>query len=281
MLELTIRNNQLFKNDALNKLTAEMEAAASGMIQNVKIVCVNLAKIEEGKLYKDDGFKSLEEYANTIQLNKSLAHKMAKAGKIYCNPELILLQDMDWSKAALLASEDEDKVKKAVEAGELRADMTQAAVKEWKSSEGKQAKEKVLKMYNYTGTLTELTGKTSHIEVGPTTEADFIDGFFPNMKVDTKILKVAAEGKIPVVRFMTLSESGDYAVYVREEVKPNKKPAKKSEKDMTIEELREQIAKYKALAEAIEAEKAQEAPEATEAPEAKKPRKPRAKKEEE
>lgn len=76
-----------FKNDALNKATSEIaklfsKAADTANSFNRELACI-LDRVQSNGLYKDDGFKSLAEYAEAIGLKKSNAHALASAGHIY------------------------------------------------------------------------------------------------------------------------------------------------------------------------------------------------------
>ena len=115
-----------------------------------KDICTELWKVEERKLYTADGFKSLREYAERIGIDKSLAHKMADAGKLICsaNPAIARLAGaMDYSKAAMLASVDTTELEAAINAGEVKPEMTSKEVSDWKR--GKNKGVKVIKNRRY------------------------------------------------------------------------------------------------------------------------------------
>lgn len=146
--EITIRTNNAFKSKDLTKATLGLADCFNSANKAYKDACVILAKVEANKSYKDDGFGSLAEYAELIGLNKSAAHKMENAGRLILSDNPVIRDfaaKADYSKLAMLQSEDEDEVAEAIEKGELTADSTAANVKAWKASRPvKDGKEKVL-----------------------------------------------------------------------------------------------------------------------------------------
>ena len=157
----------VFKSEELNKATATIfdavnryNATAS---ETRKAVAIELYHIEKGKLYKDDGHKSLADYAATIGLDKSLAHKLENAGRMLDSDNETIRNyaaTADYSKLAILASADEKEVQTAIESGEINADTTQAQVKEWKASK-KPAKSTVLPNYELDFTVYSKKGMES------------------------------------------------------------------------------------------------------------------------
>lgn len=146
---IIIRSNGQFKSKALNTATAGLAKAFSNIENGRKDACAILARVERNKSYTDDGFKSLAEYAETIGLNKSLAHKMENAGRLLISENETVksfAKDADFSKLAILSSAGEDAIQAAIDSGDLHAGMTQKDVKELKASmDAKNAKkDKVL-----------------------------------------------------------------------------------------------------------------------------------------
>lgn len=124
-----------FKSEALTESTERIAAAYDRGEAAYKDICSELWKVEERKLYETDGFKSLREYAERIGIDKSLAHKMADAGKLLCSTNQAvaeLASAMDYSKVAMLASVDASELEAAIKAGEVKPDMTSKEVTEWK-----------------------------------------------------------------------------------------------------------------------------------------------------
>lgn len=132
-----IRTDLTFKNAKLNEATRTLATIYARQEKDKKDVCVLLYNLEKDKAYKEDGFKSLAEFAEKIGLDKSLAHKYENAGRLYANENKEIrefAEKTDYSKLAILASADPVKVNKAITDGTLKSDMTQEGVKAWKES---------------------------------------------------------------------------------------------------------------------------------------------------
>lgn len=132
-----IRTDLTFKNAKLNEATRTLATIYARQERDKKDVCVLLYNLEKDKAYKEDGFKSLAEFAEKIGLDKSLAHKYENAGRLYANENKEIrefAEKTDYSKLAILASADPVKVNKAITDGTLKSDMTQEGVKAWKES---------------------------------------------------------------------------------------------------------------------------------------------------
>lgn len=130
-----------FKNKSLNESTAIIYSAANAYNKTAtetrKVIAKALAVVEAGKLYKDDGLKSLAEYAERIGLDKSLAHKLENAGRLLRSKDETIrkfAETADYSKLAIMSSADADEVKKAIESGTIKPESTAAEVKEWKAA---------------------------------------------------------------------------------------------------------------------------------------------------
>ena len=152
---ITIKTNlPVFKSKKLNEATSTIYKAVNAFnkssILTRRTISATLALIEKDKTYRDDGFKSLAEYAETIGLDKSLAHKLENAGRLIMSENPIVRDfaaKADYSKLAILASADESEVAKAIESGDITETTTQAEVKEWKAKKGSTSKPKVLPNY--------------------------------------------------------------------------------------------------------------------------------------
>ena len=185
---IIIRSNNQFKSKALNTATAGLAKAFKNIESGRKDACAILAKIERNNSYKEDGFKSLAEYAETIGINKSLAHKMENAGRMLISEDETIktfANNTDFSKLAILSSADEKEVKKAIENGSLTSESTQAEVKEIKANMKTEGKDKVLSKYKVKGEIgnTEITYDEIEVEMIPELEGlvkvgtfDFVTG---------------------------------------------------------------------------------------------------------
>lgn len=216
----------VFKSKALNAATKTIfdavnryNATAS---ETRKAVAIELYHIEKGKLYKDDGHKSLAEYAATIGLDKSLAHKLENAGRMLDSDNETIRNyaaTADYSKLAILASADEKEVAEAITAGDISSDSTQAQVKEWKAAR-KAPKTTVLSSYELDFTVYSKSGmETVHYDSKLIEDVEEFDGCSWG-----KVKR--ADGTVTVVG---IREDGAMVRIIRQEkVKPEKKDRPRS-----------------------------------------------------
>ncbi len=129
-----------------------------------------LDRIQSTKLYEKDNFKSLAEYAETIGLNKSNAHALAAAGRIYNDKKAPQnLKDMSPSKLATLSAAikaDKDTVYTDAENGAFTG-KTQSELKTYASERAaSKQSSKVVKTYKcfdiYTGEQVNGTGESAN-----------------------------------------------------------------------------------------------------------------------
>lgn len=211
----------VFKSEALNKATATIFDAVNRYnttaSETRKAVAVELYHIEKDKLYKDDGHKSLAEYAATIGLDKSLAHKLENAGRMLDSDNDTIRNyaaTADYSKLAILASADEKDVEDAISSGEITADSTQAQVKDWKASK-KAPKTTVLSNYELDFTVYSKSGmETVHYDSTILEDVEEFAGCSWG-KVKT------ADGSVVVVGIR--SDGSMLRIIKQEKVKPPKK----------------------------------------------------------
>ena len=181
-----------FKSKELNKATQVIFDAVNVFnttaSETRKVVAVQLSRIENGKLYKDDGCKSLAEYGERIGLDKSLTHKLENAGRLLDSKTAQvknLASDMDYSKLSILASVDEKELAAAVDKGEIKPTMSQREVKDWKDAHlAKTAKPKVLAQYEVNLRLPK--GDSKHYDAVALEAVEELDGLqkVGNVKFD-------------------------------------------------------------------------------------------------
>lgn len=146
-------NELTFKHPGLVRATKGLAKCFTAETQSRKEACKILATVERDKLYKEDGFKSLAEYAARIGLDKSLAHKMENAGRAFLSENEAVrkfAEQADYSKLSLLASEKEEDVAEAITKGELTANSSSADVKAWKQAK-RPSKPQTVKKYHIRG----------------------------------------------------------------------------------------------------------------------------------
>lgn len=156
MNEITIRTERTFQAKELNDAVKGLSKAFQNIENNRKDACLIMWRLENGKKYEKDGFKSLFEFAETIGIDKSTAHKMADAGRVYDSKVPAIAQFADkagYTIAANVASMLKDgnqakKLEEAINDKSLNEDMTVEKVKAWKATAIAQNKpEKVLPKY--------------------------------------------------------------------------------------------------------------------------------------
>lgn len=168
--EIIIRTNNTFKSADLNNAVKSFDKFFSGISKNWRDACILMHRLADGKKYEADGFKSIAEFAETIGIEKSTAHKMADAGMVYDSKVPAIAQFADkagYTKAAKVASIVKDgkaeDLAKAIEDGEISADDTVSELTSWKATKTAQAKgEKVLQKFEVWGVYG--TGDTFHYD---------------------------------------------------------------------------------------------------------------------
>jgi len=153
-----------FKNAKLNEISAKiaeqsdnMNALYSEAKERAEAINKALAplfgELLSSKCYKDDGFKSVADYAEqTFNMSKSMAYMLARVGKEYHNEggELTAkaVETLSTSKLAELTGVDRVAVAKAIDSGELTADSSLAECREFAAKHKKPGKEKLVPTFN-------------------------------------------------------------------------------------------------------------------------------------
>ena len=77
-----------FKNAELNKFSESIaKIAIDSVNRNIELAKI-LGRITESKCYKEDGFKSAADYANTtFGINKDFAYQLARVGNKFFNSD--------------------------------------------------------------------------------------------------------------------------------------------------------------------------------------------------
>ncbi len=230
--EIIIRTNNTFKSKDLTKATLGLANCFNSANKAYKDACVILAKVEEKKSYKDDGFSSLAEYAELIGLNKSAAHKMENAGRLILSDNPVIRDfaaKADYSKLAMLQSEDVDDVAEAIEKGELSAESTAANVKAWKASRPvKEGKEKVVPTFHIVGGA--FTKATAVAETAGIVKIDVTVGIANPAEwareYDSTAIVSTTKDPDGITHYMALTADGSMFNYTAERVKAEKKSKK-------------------------------------------------------
>lgn len=247
MEAITIKQ-QAFKSKELNTATSALAKALTQSSKSYNEACKILARVEAHKAYKEDGFNSLAEYAEKIGLAKSTAHKMENAGRMMISENPVIAEfatKADWSKLAMLSSEDEKKVEEAIKSGEITEATTSEQVNNWKKKQSAEnAGAKVLP--NYDVDITFGNGDSLHIDNTAIEAIEQLDGF-------VKIGVYKEENK-PNVTIMYNPKTGGMCRYTAERVKKvaPKKPQVLNVKNFTNEMLEQLMAEYNRRKEAGE-----------------------------
>ena len=123
-----------FKNKKLNEVSIKIAKLGDEMAKKNVELAKLLGEVKKGELYKDDGFKSVAEYADTtFGIQKSLAYQLAKVG------ERFYLTESETAKrvaamlppsnlAELVNMKDED-IQKAMDSAEITPTTTQKTLR--------------------------------------------------------------------------------------------------------------------------------------------------------
>lgn len=236
MNEIIIRTEGHFKSNDLNNAVKSFDKFFSGINKNWRDACILMHRLADGKKYEEDGFKSIADFAETIGIEKSTAHKMADAGMVYDSKNPTVAQfasDAGYTKASKVASivkeGKEADLAKAIEGGEISASDSVAEIASWKVTKQLQSKaEKVLPKFEVFGV--HGNGNQFHYDA---IELENVEELAKAIKAGVVEL---AEIKWTVY---VNSETGDMLRIRTEKIKKEAKPAKtaKGAKDMTKEEL--------------------------------------------
>lgn len=249
---MVIRTDRVFQEKALNDAVKGLAKAYTNIEKNKKDACLILWRLEDGKKYEADGFKSLEDFAQTIGIEKSTAHRMADAGRVYDSkiPEIAqFASEAGYTSAAKLASmvkneEQEKTLAKSIKDGEITPDMTVDKISAWKAdaTSGK-GKDKILPKYKVSGFMYLEKGMMSieyesiEIELIPEIEGFCKVGTYEGEKGIDK------DGNVVYEKWNVYAspKTAEIVAFTTEKVKKEKKAEVKVKniKDYSLEELEE------------------------------------------
>lgn len=114
-----------------NKIRNLYTQIGAGLRTGVREIAVILGEIKEQKLYVDDGFKSVAEYAeDAFGLKQSAAYGLATAGILYNSDKIPApVKDLSPYTLAHLSTLSEDEIVQAYESGDITVNSTQADVR--------------------------------------------------------------------------------------------------------------------------------------------------------
>lgn len=160
-----------FKNAKLNELSAkiaEQSAAMNALYTEAKdrAEAINKAlapifgELLKSKCYKDDGFKSVADFAEqTFGMGKSMAYMLARVGEQFYNDDneytKTARETLSTSKLAEFTGVDRVAIAKAIDDGKLTKDTSLADCREFAAAHKKPGKERVLPTF----TVAEMISK--------------------------------------------------------------------------------------------------------------------------
>ncbi len=153
-----------FKNAKLNEISAKIavEAANMNSVYNAakegaeavnKALAPLFGELLSTKCFKDDGFKSVAEYAEqTFGMSKSMAYMLARVGEQFFNTDNEYTrkarETLSTSKLNELTGTDRVAIAKAIDEGELSADTPLTSCREFAAAHKKPGKEKVIPTFS-------------------------------------------------------------------------------------------------------------------------------------
>lgn len=133
----SIQTSFSFKNAELNKFSASIaKLAVDNVKRNVELSKI-LGRILKTECYKEDGFKSVSDYAfQTFGIDKAMAYQLANVGNRFFNVDsetsnhVVELLNGKTSNLAEIAKLNDDELKVAIEDGKITKDSTQKELRE-------------------------------------------------------------------------------------------------------------------------------------------------------
>ena len=123
-----------FKNKKLNEVSIKIAKLGDEMAKKNVELAKLLGEVKKGELYKEDGFKSVAEYADsTFGIQKSLAYQLAKVGERFYLSESATAKAVSAmlppSNLAELVNMKDEEIQKAVDAKEITPTTTQKTLR--------------------------------------------------------------------------------------------------------------------------------------------------------
>ena len=235
-----------FKNAKLNEISAKIaeQSAAMNSVYNAakegaeavnKALAPLFGELLKTKCFKDDGFKSVADYAEkTFGMSKSMAYMLARVGEQFYSDNsdcaVKARETLSTSKLAELTNTDRVAIAKAIDAGDLSGDSSLIACRDFATAHKKPGKEKVLPAF----TVFAMTDKSVPVDENVTKEemyeaiayklaqnayvADPAEVFFATVKLDGDKASAAQH-------FIAYTAGGFARMY---EYRPYVKPENKS-----------------------------------------------------
>ncbi len=123
-----------FKNKKLNEVSLKIAKLGDEMAKKNVELAKLLGEVKKGELYKEDGFKSVADYADsTFHIAKSLAYQLAKVGERFYLSESTTAKTvaamLPASNLAELVNMKDEEIQKAIDEKEITPTTTQKTLR--------------------------------------------------------------------------------------------------------------------------------------------------------
>lgn len=235
-----------FKNAKLNEISAKIaeQSAAMNNVYNVakegaeavnKALAPLFGELLKTKCFKDDGFKSVADYAEqTFGMSKSMAYMLARVGEQFYSDNsdctVKARETLSTSKLAELTNTDRIAIAKAIDSGELSSDSSLIACRDFATAHKKPGKEKVVptfSLYAMSGDKKNLFAENVIKDELPALAAEYSGlPFYTSIKIDGDKPSAAQH-------FIMFSATGVCAMFEYRPYVSKKSTTKSKGKDIT------------------------------------------------
>lgn len=228
-----------FKNAKLNEISAKIaeQSAAMNSVYNAakegaeavnKALAPLFGELLTTKCFKDDGFKSVADYAEqTFGMSKSMAYMLARVGEQFYNTDNDYTrkarETLSTSKLAELTGTDRVAIGKAIDDGELTPDTSLAACRDFATSHKTPGKEKVVQTFDLYTLDHEEGAKTLVSENAVKDELQALASDYSGLPFYTSV-KLDGDKPSAAQHFIMFSATGVCSMF---EYRPHVKPASK------------------------------------------------------
>lgn len=228
-----------FKNAKLNEISAKIaeQSAAMNSVYNAakegaeavnKALAPLFGELLTTKCFKDDGFKSVADYAEqTFGMSKSMAYMLARVGEQFYNTDNDYTrkarETLSTSKLAELTGTDRVAIAKAIDDGELASDTPLASCRDFATAHKAPGKEKVVQTYDLYTLDHEEGAKTLVSENAVKDELQELATGYCGLPFYTSV-KLDGDKPSAAQHFIMFSATGICAMF---EYRPHVKPASK------------------------------------------------------
>ena len=226
-----------FKNAKLNEISEKIaeQSAAMNSVYNAakegaetvnKALAPLFGELLTTKCFKDDGFKSVADYAEqTFGMSKSMAYMLARVGEQFYNTDNEYTQKaretLSTSKLAELTGTDRVAICKAIDDGELTSDTPLAACRDFATSHKKPGKEKVIPTFD----LYRMAGGHKTINASDIAKDEFTGVIEGYGYIGTVAIKLDGDKPTAAQHLIAYDADGNTCMF---EYRPHVKPENKS-----------------------------------------------------